>query len=441
VFVTGGGGFVGRRLVGELAAAGHRVVALDRSGRLASLAASGIEIVKADLLDPASYRAALAGCDMVLHLAAATGRAPAAEHHRINARGTETLVSETRMAGVANFLFVSSIAVSFPDLRGYHYAQSKQLAEEIVRGSGLRFLIVRPTMILGAGSPILTSLEKLACLPVAVVPGSGSARVQPIHVDDVVASLVAAASMESLGNDVIALGGRETVSIETLLRRIRSARRGTTGPVVRLPLAVFQVPLRMAEAMGLSGLLPITAGQLTSFRFDGVGDRNTLLPEGAAMQGLEEMLGEPTGTASEGDLDTECDVFTTYLAGRTANDYVRAKYRGAHAVSAALADSGAFDRFLVRFARAGSLFTRLADAYAALFTPASLLRRKLVLLLAILETCPPYFQQFDAPLGGTAVGAVLRLFATGLGAGLSLIVGSLLLLPVRIFFALAGGRR
>ena len=133
VFLTGGSGFVGRRLLTELAAAGHQLVALDHSGRLGALAASGIEIVHADLLEPAGYRDALAGCDMVLHLAAATGRAPAAEHHRINARGTETLVSEARLAGIANFLFVSSIAVSFPDLRGYHYAQSKQQAEELLK--------------------------------------------------------------------------------------------------------------------------------------------------------------------------------------------------------------------------------------------------------------------------------------------------------------------
>ena len=441
LFLTGGSGFVGRRLLTALAAAGHRVVALDRSGRLDHLAASGIEIVNGDLLEPAAYRDALAGCEIVLHLAAATGRAPAEEHHRINARGTETLVNECRAAGIGRFLFVSSIAVTFPDLRGYHYAQSKQRAEEIVRGSGLRFLILRPTMILGPGSPVLSSLEKLALLPVGVVPGNGRARVQPVHVDDVVGCLLEGARSEWPGEEIVALGGRESISMEALLRRIRVARRNAAGPMLRVPLVLFQAPLRIAEAMGLGRFLPITAGQLTSFRFDGVGEPNRLQPDRGAMRGLDEMIGRSPGTAGESELEDECEVFTKHLVGRAANDYVRAKYRAAHAASAALSSASAFDRFLVRFARLGSLFARLADAHSALFTPASLLRKKLVLLIAILETCPPYFQQFDAPVGGSPAAAWLRLCGTGLAAVLSLVVGSLILLPARLVFALTSGDR
>lgn len=439
IFVTGGGGFVGSRFLEVLAAASSfEVVALDRSGRLKDRTLAGVEVVQGDLLDPAAYRDALSTCDVVVHLAASTGNASREDHHRVNARGTEVLVEAARQAGVGKFLFVSSIAVTFPDLSGYHYAQAKVRAEAAVRSSGLRFLIVRPTMILGPGAPILASLEKLATLPIALLPGSGRAQVQPIHVGDVVSCLVTAIETDAFSGDAIAIAGPERVSMEGLIRRLRAARRGTVGPLVRVPLPLLQIPLKLAEAIGLGRLLPITAGQLTSFRFDGVGSPDAL--RRAPSLGLEDMVGRQDRAAgSTADLDAECDVFTRHLLGRGADDYIRTKYRAAHAVLPALRASDAFDSFLVSFARKGIVFTKIADAHAAVFAPWSLLRKKLVLLLAVLETCPPSHRTIDAPVGGRPFLALLALSVTGLTAVFSLIAGSLILFPVRMVLA-AGSR-
>src|SRR5260221_5616728 len=168
LFVTGGSGFVGSRLLAALSGRGHSIVALDRSGSLRGRwgESSGVEVVAGSLLDPQSYRVALAASDTVLHLAASTGRASREEHFRVNAQGTEILVDECRRAGVPRMLFVSSIATAFPDTTHYDYAQSKRRAEDAVRGSGLQVAILRPTMILGRGSPILAALETLALLPI-----------------------------------------------------------------------------------------------------------------------------------------------------------------------------------------------------------------------------------------------------------------------------------
>src|SRR5688572_654279 len=97
IFVTGGSGFVGRRLLPELRKLGRPVFALDRSGSLAAMPeADGITVVTGDLLDPAVYRAALSSCDVVVHLAATTGAASVTEHHLVNAYGTEVLLGECR---------------------------------------------------------------------------------------------------------------------------------------------------------------------------------------------------------------------------------------------------------------------------------------------------------------------------------------------------------
>ncbi len=438
VFVTGGAGFVGKSLLEALARTGTRVVALDRSGTLEAHPPEGCEVVIGDLLQPATYRDALATCDTVLHLAATTGNASRDQHHRVNAGGTKTLVEEAHRAGVTRFLFVSSVAVTFPDLRGYHYAQAKALAESAVRNSGLRFLIVRPTMILGAGAPILAALERLANLPIAVLPGSGRAIVEPIHVGDVVACLVAAVETDAFTSEAIAIGGPERVSMAGLMRRIRAARRGTDGPLLRVALPLLQIPLRAAETIGLGRLLPITAGQLSSFRYDGIGAANALQRARPPALGLDDMLGaRASRSGQEPDLDAECNVFTRYLIGRDAVPYIRAKYAAAHAALPALEPRNRFDAFLVRFARRGPVFAKLADAQDAVFSPASLLRKKMVLLLAILETCPPSHRLIDEPLGGRPLAALLALAGTALSALLGLVAGSLILLPIRAVLALA----
>jgi NADH dehydrogenase len=452
--VTGGSGFVGRRLLAELPGLGRPVMALRRdTARADASEAPGVTRVRGDLLDPATYIDALRSCDTVLHLAAATGNATAAEHDRVNHRGTVALLDQARTAGVRNFLFVSSIAVTFPDTSGYHYAIAKTRAEDAVRSLRLRFLIVRPTMILGPGAPLMASLEKLALLPVAVLPGNGRARVQPIHVDEVARCLVEAVQTDMFNGETLDLGGPETLTMADLFRRIRMARRHAPGPMVTVPLPFFRVPLRAAETIGLGPWLPITAGQLSSFRFDGLGSPNPLQRAGAGAGVDEMMAGTPpavgvgAGAALHQEaavraatpdavIDAECRLFTAHLTGHPPDAYVTTTYRRLLAASPALHAVDRFDGFLVRFARAGALAVKLADGYAALFARASLLRRKMVLLLAILETRPPFSRMIDAPLGGGPAGAVVRIGASGLLAIAGLAAGTVVLLPIRLAFAL-----
>jgi hypothetical protein len=292
-------------------------------------------------------------------------------------------------------------------------------------------------MILGPGAPILAALAKLATLPVAVLPGNGRARVQPIHVDDVVSCLIAAVQLDAFDSDTFTIAGRETITIEDLMRRVRRAFRGSPGPLAHLPLPLLRIPLRVAETIGLGGLLPLTAGQLASFRFDGIGAANRL-QQGAALDGIDQMVARPEPAADSSALiDAECAVFTRCLLRRDASEYVRLKYRAAHTSLAGLSPANRFDAFLVRFARTGPGFATVADAYAAVFAAHSLLRKKLVVLLAILETSSPECELIDAPAGGgRPARAAVAIGLAGLGALAALAVGLPILSPIQLVLAM-----
>ena len=129
-------------------------------------------------------------------------------------------------------------------------------------------------------------------------------------------------------------------------------------------------------------------------------------------------------------LEAECRSLTRYLLGETPSPYVIACYLRAHGVSSAFQPRGRFDRLALRLAST-PLGARLADAHARLFAPTSALRCKLVLLLAVLETTAPSFRRVDDPGPQTVALAWLRLAWIGFLAGLTAVLGSLLLLPIQ----------
>ena len=130
-------------------------------------------------------------------------------------------------------------------------------------------------------------------------------------------------------------------------------------------------------------------------------------------------------------LERECRVFTRFIARRTATPYVVSKYVDAHRISPAFAAMDRFDRWLVAFARWSPAVARLADAYGRLFIPGGLLRRKLVLLLAVLESSPPFYRDIDREPSRPLLVALLWLAVSGVGGGLAAVVGTAVFAPLR----------
>jgi NADH dehydrogenase len=436
VFLTGGGGFVGKTLLRELQHIDNlEIVALDRSGALADAGNTRTTIVRGDLLEPDAYRQALSECHCVLHLAAATGKASAETHLRETATGTEALVRACQETGVSRLLLVSSIAAAFPDKRGYPYAVAKARAEHTVATSGLRYCVLRPTMVFGQGSPILESLTKLAMLPFVLVPGTGRARVQPVAVDDVVRAIISILSEDRFDAETLEVGGPEILSMESLLKRIRTSRTGQPGRALRVPLGLIQAPLLVAERLGLRAMLPATSGQLSSFRHDGTVN-SSQRPDAIApaRSTLDSLL--RTGPVAD-PLDHECRVFTRHLLGVDPDDAILRHYHSAIASLPALSTEHPWDRSLLALAHRGVIGVRCADAFAAWFARSSTLRKRLVMLLAILETRAPYSDRIDGAPGGPVSLTMARLALRGMWSMLHLIAGAVILVPMRLVL---GGR-
>src|SRR5581483_4431618 len=115
---------------------------------------------------------------------AATGKAASNRFFEVNVRDTERLVEQCERAGVRNLIFTSTIAVRFPDISHYPYAQSKRQAERVLAQSTLNYCIVRPTIVIGRQGATWRALSKIGRLVIPFVVGPGSNRIQPIYLDD-----------------------------------------------------------------------------------------------------------------------------------------------------------------------------------------------------------------------------------------------------------------
>lgn len=273
LFVTGGTGFVGRHLLARLALDRYtRVVVLSRT---AQPPAHGVTWVQGELGDSACYASFLDPDTDIAHLAAATGGASASVHHAVNTDGTKALLKAAEAARVGGLLFVSSIAARFPNDAHYPYATAKREAEAVVRAGKVPFVILRPTIVLGAGSPILNRLRSLSGGPMIIAIGGGKARVQPVHVTDLALVLSNLLERRAFNGSTLEFGGPEVLTMADLLVRTRTAMGKPRARIMVLPYPLLRAGLIAIDTL-LFGRSPVSAGQLTSFVEDGMAEPNPL---------------------------------------------------------------------------------------------------------------------------------------------------------------------
>jgi uncharacterized protein YbjT (DUF2867 family) len=149
IFISGGTGYIGSRLIPLLAAHAHEVVALARPGSEHNLPA-GCAAVVGDALDGSSYERHLAGCDTFIQLVGVAHPSPAKakEFVEVDQRSGLEAIRAAKRAGVAHFIYVS---VAHPAPAMHAYIAARSACEKELETSGLNATILRPWYVLGPG--------------------------------------------------------------------------------------------------------------------------------------------------------------------------------------------------------------------------------------------------------------------------------------------------
>ena len=256
ILVTGGTGFVGGHVVHELRGRDLPVRCLVRDLRRgAKLAAWGCELVEGDVTNAESLRGAVAGVDTVIHLVGIRqGRRE--QFQRIMVEGTRDLLAAANAVGVRRFVHMSALGTSEETKELVPYYGAKWENERQVQGSGLPYVIFRPSFVFGPDGGILPTFVKLAKLtPVTPIIGSGRQRIQPIWADDLAKYFGDAVGRDDVADRVFELGGPEVVSWNEFWARLKRVR-GIRRPSLHIPVALMKVNALLTER--LPGDIPLT---------------------------------------------------------------------------------------------------------------------------------------------------------------------------------------
>lgn len=219
--VTGATGYLGGRLVPELLAAGYRVRCMARTpAKLRDHPwADRVEIVRADVLDPAAVRRALDGVDVAYYLIHALGSGPRfADTDRESAR---TFAAAAEDAGVGRLVYLGGLgpAAGSAARDSSPHLRSRAEVGEILLASSVPAAVLRAAVIIGSGSASFEMLRHLTeRLPVMVTPRWVTSRIQPIAVRDVLHYLVGCAELPPEVDRAFDIGGPDVLTYERMMQ-------------------------------------------------------------------------------------------------------------------------------------------------------------------------------------------------------------------------------
>ncbi len=235
VFVTGANGFVGRALMARCAALGADTVGVDFRADDERGVRGG------DINSPEAWAEHIRGCDIVVHTAAiVTNNVDPAEAWHVNVVGTRRVLDAASAAGVARFVYVSTMgAARFAQIEtaaverslpgeplderwplmpvGNSYTDTKIAAEHVVlaaHGAGrIAATVIRPADIYGPGCRPWV-LEPLAAVRGGkfLLPNHGKGLFTAIYVDDLVDGIIAAATNADAAGHIFHLGGEAPIT-------------------------------------------------------------------------------------------------------------------------------------------------------------------------------------------------------------------------------------
>jgi nucleoside-diphosphate-sugar epimerase len=214
----------------------------------------GCEIRPGNLKNPDLLARALSDVDIVVHMAAIIRSPRDLDYFETNVRGTENLIDACLKNGIKKIVYISSLAAS---LSGGGYSRSKLEAEECIKRSGMKWVILRPSEVYGqrVGDSInrlIHCIQKFIFVPVI---GDGKCKLSPVFIDDVVSAIKLSIFNEALENETIVLAGPEEFTYNEFVDRV-AVHFGVKRFKLHLPIGLIKLGIMIMSGLGINILVP-----------------------------------------------------------------------------------------------------------------------------------------------------------------------------------------
>ncbi|MFA7668740.1 MAG: SDR family oxidoreductase [Burkholderiaceae bacterium] len=250
VLLTGASGFIGGRLLEALLRGGHRVVTVSRRNIVPKTrAVQHLNKDFAHALSPSDWVGAVQDIDVVINAVGILQETRGQRFEPLHHRAPAALFTAAAAAGVPRIVQISALGADDAATTPYHL--SKKAADDALCALPVEGIIVQPSLVFGAGGAGTAMFTMQASQPIIPLPGSGQQLVQPVHVDDLVAVVVALATRDEVAR---AHAGRRVAVVgpeAMTMREFYTGLRRTMG--IREPARFMGIPMWVMRAMAQVG--------------------------------------------------------------------------------------------------------------------------------------------------------------------------------------------
>ncbi|WP_089086017.1 NAD-dependent epimerase/dehydratase family protein [Aquitalea magnusonii] len=244
LLLTGGDGFIGRHLHARLQAAGHCTRLLSRR--------HGCDFVS--MTEPRHWLPWVKGLDAVINCAGIFTATRQQTFDRVHTDAPVALFQACAEAGITRVVQVSALGA---DVHAYSpFLRSKGRADAFLQMLPLKWMVLRPSLVVGKGGTSSHLMQQLARLPLIPIPGDGKQVIQPVHIEDVALALLHALEQEPACRVVAAVGPRRYTLLDWVAA-LRQQQDLAEARFCRLPLSLARLICLIGQ--GLHPLLQTDA--------------------------------------------------------------------------------------------------------------------------------------------------------------------------------------
>ncbi len=225
ILLTGASGFIGSNVATALVRAGHRVKPVSRS--------HAIDFSR--MQNPDDWLPHLDGIDAVINSVGIIGECGDQRFDALHHRAPVALFRACCQTGLRRVLQISSLGADKTAFSAYHL--SKRAADDCLRGLDLDWFVLRPSLIYGRGGKSAALFMRLASLPMIPVIGDGRQDLQPVHISDVVATVLACLTSTE-ARKTLDIVGDQTITFAEWLQTMRHAQSLPRARELRIPFAL-----------------------------------------------------------------------------------------------------------------------------------------------------------------------------------------------------------
>lgn len=236
ILLTGASGFVGRNLATVLRAQGHVVRPVSRR--------HGIDMSR--MLSPSDWFPHLDGIAAVVNAVGIIGETRSQRFDLLHTRAPVALFGACKQAGVRRVVQISALGADSTAFSAYHL--SKRAADEFLLQLDVDGAVLRPSLIYGRGGTSAALFLRVAALPLIPVLDGGEQPLQPVHISDVVATVLRALVGPALQR-TIDIPGPQMLNFTEWMQILRAAQGLPRGRLLHVPYRVARAMAWLAQSL------------------------------------------------------------------------------------------------------------------------------------------------------------------------------------------------